>query len=222
VTYLPATELPSVSIFDYWSPATAVQRLLNGGAVDKMTVNVNGDYHEFEFSGIAKDLVDTTSFVSGDAGLTAFPAEPATGGFDLSVIPGNLGQAWLGALPQPFLTITEASLQIDNDLDARAHEFGSSTPMAISPGQRSVSFDFSLFEKDDAATAGLYQAARQRSPISVMIQLGQSSGQLFGIYLKSVIPEVPGFDDSERRLQWRFQKSRAQGTHDDEIAIAFA
>lgn len=222
VTYLPATELPSVSIFDYWSPATAVQRILNGAAIDKMSLSVNGDYHEFEFNGIAKDLVDTTSFDSGDAGLTSFPAEPATGGFDLSVVPGNLGQAWLGALPEQFLTITEASLQIDNDLDARTHEFGASTPMAISPGQRAIHFDFALFEKDDAATAGLYQAARQRSPISVMIQLGQSSGQLFGVYLKSVIPEVPSFDDGEKRLQWRFQKSRAQGTHDDEIAIAFA
>jgi hypothetical protein len=94
--------------------------------------------------------------------------------------------------------------------------------MAISPGRRTVSFDFSLFEKDDAATAGLYQAARQRSPISVMLQLGQNTGQLFAVYLKSVIPEVPSFDDGERRLQWRFQKSKAQGTHDDEIAVAFA
>ena len=28
MTYQPSTELPSVSIFDYWSPATAIQRLL--------------------------------------------------------------------------------------------------------------------------------------------------------------------------------------------------
>ena len=30
ITYVPATELPSVSLFDYWSPATAVQRMLAG------------------------------------------------------------------------------------------------------------------------------------------------------------------------------------------------
>jgi hypothetical protein len=222
ITYLPATELPSVSIFDYWSPATAVQRILNGAAIDKMSLNVNGDYHEFEFSGIAKDLIDSSSFESGDAGLTSFPAEPALCGIDLSVVPGNLGQIWLGAIQQQFLTVTEANLQVANDLDSRAREFGSAVPLATSPGKRSVSFDFSLFEKDDDATAGLYQAARQRSPISVMLQLGQSSGQLFGVYLKSLIPEIPSFDDSERRLQWRFQKSRAQGTHDDEVAVAFA
>ena len=94
--------------------------------------------------------------------------------------------------------------------------------MAVAPGSRSVYLDLSLFEKDDVATASLYQAARQRSPISVMIQLGQAQGQLFGVYLKSVVPEMPQFDDSETRLQWRFQKSQAQGTCDDEIAVAFA
>jgi hypothetical protein len=148
--------------------------------------------------------------------------EPGLGSFDLAVVPGNLGQVWLGASAQQFLTVTDASLQVANDLDTRGHEFGSSTPMAISPGVRSVLLDLSLFEKDDAATAGLYQAARQRSPISVMLQLGQATGQLFGVYLKSVVPELPEFNDSDRRLQWRFQKSRAQGTTDDEIAVAFA
>jgi phage terminase large subunit len=35
------------------------------------------------------------------------------------------------------------------------------------------------------------------------------------------IPVVPEFDDSKNRLQWKFQPSRAQGTVDDEIAVAF-
>jgi hypothetical protein len=222
ITYLPATNLPSVSLFDQWTPSTAVQRILVGAAIDKMSVSVNGDYHEFEFKGIAKDILDTTSFASGDGGLNAFPAEPALGNFDASIVPGNLGQAWIGASPQQFQTITNASLQVTNSLDERNHEFGSSTPLSIAPGPRSVLLGLSLFQKDDAATAGLYQAARQRSPISVMLQLGQATGQLFGIYLKSVIPEVPEFDDSQTRLQWRFNRSQAQGIADDEIAVAFA
>jgi len=55
-----------------------------------------------------------------------------------------------------------------------------------------------------------------------MFQLGATAGQLMGVYLKSVIPEVPQFDDSENRLQWKFASSRAQGTVDDEITVAFA
>src|SRR5215471_2928024 len=36
VTYVPATDLKSVSVFDYWSPSTAVQRLVSGAAVDQL------------------------------------------------------------------------------------------------------------------------------------------------------------------------------------------
>ena len=96
MTYTPATELASVSVFDYWSPGTAVQRLLRGAAVDTLKIVVNGDFHEFQFGGIAQDVLDTSSF-SGEAGaLDSFPAEPALAAFDYSVVPGNMGQAWLG------------------------------------------------------------------------------------------------------------------------------
>ena len=79
-TYGPATELKSVSIFDYWSPATAVQRLVRGAGVDQMDLLVNGDYHEFHFKGMAQDVLDSASFEAGVAQLQSFPAEPALAG----------------------------------------------------------------------------------------------------------------------------------------------
>ena len=222
VTYVAATELPSVSVFDYWSPGTATQRMLCGAAVDQMTVLVNGDYHEIHFSGLAQDVLDNTSFSGNAGGLQAFPAEPAVAGYDFSVVPGNLGQAWLGvSAANQFFTITSAQFVVKNSLETRAKEFGSSVPRAISPGKRSVTASLELYSQDDDATKELYQAARQQSPISAMFQLGEVEGQILGVYLKSVIPEVPEFDDSDNRLQWRFRPSRAQGTVDDEIAVAF-
>lgn len=221
VTYTPATDLPSVSIFDYWSPAAAVQRILCGGAVDEMEILVNGDYQEFHFSGMAQDLIDSSSFSGGAASLSSFPAEPALGAFDYSIVPGNMGQAWLGTTPTQFFTITTASLVLKNNLDLRAKEFGSNLPAAISPGQRTVTAQFELYSQTDSSTTALYQAARQQSPVCVMFQLGQISGQMLGVYLKSVIPEVPEFDDGKNQLQWQFRPSRAQGTADDEIAVAF-
>ncbi len=222
LTYAPATALPSVSVFDYWSPGTAVQRLLCGGAVDQMQILVNGDYHELRFSGLAQDVVDSSSF-SGEVGeLPSFPAEPALGAFDYSIVPGHMGQAWLGVAPTQFFTITSATLAVNNAVDMRAREFGTNLPKAIWPGQRAVTAAFELFSQDDEATQGLYQAARQQSPIGVMFQLGETEGQLMGVYLKSVIPEVPEFDDGENRLQWRFRASRAQGTVDDEVVVGFA
>lgn len=223
VTYVPATEIPSVSIFDYWTPSTAVQRVLAGAAVDQLDILVNGDYHEFHFRGVAQDVLDSSSFsAGGPQQLQSFPPEPALAAFDYTIVPGNLGQAWLGTSPSQFFTITSASVQLKNSLDTRTKEFGSNLPRAIAPGRRSVTATFTLHGLDDTATTGLYQAARQQSPVTVMFQLGESSGQTMAVNLKSVIPEVPEFDDSTNRLQWKFRASRAQGTADDEMTVAFA
>ena len=52
VTYPLVVFGRSASIYDAWDPTgTAVQRILNGAAMDVMKVKVNGDFHEFTFSG---------------------------------------------------------------------------------------------------------------------------------------------------------------------------
>jgi hypothetical protein len=221
VTYGLASDIPSTSIFDYWDPSGAVQRIVDGAAADTMQIKVNGDFQEFDFGGPARDLLDSASFTSGQGALTAFPAEPANTGFDYTVVPGHLGQVWMGATPAQFCTLTAGALLLSNNVQLRAREFGSDFAQCIAAGQRSVKFNFSIFEQANANTAGLYQAARQRSPMAVLLQLGQQSGQLFGAYMPAMVPEVPQFDDSETRLQWRFQNSRAQGTVNDELYIAF-
>jgi hypothetical protein len=170
---------------------------------------------------MAQDVVDSSSFSAGAAQLQSFPDEPAPGAFDYSIVPGHMGQAWLGTTASQFFTVTGATITLKNELETRNREFGSQMPRAIAPGRRSVRAAFSLYSIDDDATKMLYQAARQHSPISVMFQLGEAPGQLMGVYLKSVVPEVPEFDDGENRLQWKFRASRAQGTVDDEIAVAF-
>lgn len=219
--YQTAENLPSMTLYDYWSPSTAVQRVLGGVAVDTMSIKVNGDLHEFDFSGQAQDLVDSASFQAGQFGLAAFPTEPAVSPLSYSLVPGNLGQVWMGSSPSQFFTLTSATITFTNNLELRAREYGAILPLAIVPGQRSVSITFSIYQMDDAATPALYQAARQRSPISVMLQLGQQQGEMFGLYMQSVIPEVPAFDDSDKRQQWQFQSSRAQGSVNDEIFFAF-
>jgi hypothetical protein len=221
VTYRPQTELGSVSIYDFWSPSSAVQRIVSGAAVDQIKIDVNGDFHGFEFKGPAQELLDSSSFAGGDGGLIAFPDEPAAGAFDYSIVPGHLGQAWLGENPERFCTVTSASFVIDNDVELRAREFGCQLARSIAPGKRKVTLDLELFSQDDESTKALYQASRSRTPIQVMFQLGQATGQMIGVLLKSVVPEVPEFDDGERRLQWRFQDCQAQGTTDDEVIVAF-
>jgi hypothetical protein len=221
INYSLAESLPSASIFDYWDPSGAVQRIVEGAAMDKMQIKVNGDFQEFDFSGPARDLVDSASFASGEGGLTAFPAEPTAADFDYAIVPGHLGEVWMGVTEAQFLTITSAELTLENNIELRAKEFGSDYARCIAAAGRAVTLNFSLFELADTQTAGLYQAARQRSPISVMLQLGEQAGQLCGAYMPAMVPMVPEFDDSETRLQWKFQNNKAQGTTDDELYIAF-
>jgi hypothetical protein len=220
-TYGPGTELSSATILDFWSPGTAVQRLIYGAAVDDLQIHVNGDFHGFQFSGPACDIADSSSFQQGQAGLNAFPAEPAPANFDYAIVPGHLGQVWLGSAPDQFFTVTTATVKFANNAGLRDHEFGSILARGISPGVRSVTVDLNIYQQDDAQTKALYQAARQESPVSVMLQLGQQPGQLTGIYLKGVILATPEFDDAEMRQQWVFKNCRAQGIADDEISIAF-
>ncbi len=220
-TYGTASELPSATLFDCWSPGTSVQRALCGAALNEMKVKVNGDFHEFNFSGVAADIIDSASFESGQAGLTTYPQEPAIVPLNYSIIPGHLGEVWLGSVPSQFFTVTKAELTFNNELGLRNQEFGSTLARGITPGLRNVSLELALFQQDDSNTEALYQAARQQSPISVMLQLGQRQGELFGIYMKSVVPEVPEFDDAEKRQQWHFLNCRAQGGLNDEIFVAF-
>jgi hypothetical protein len=214
--------LPSVTLYDYWDPINAVSRMLTGAAVDTLEISVNGDYHEFVFNGPGCDLLDSQSFAPGSAGLLAFPSEPTLSEFDYSIVPGQLGEVWLGSGPNQFFTLTQASVQMKNNIDVRNQEFGSSYPRAIAPGMREVIAAFTVFAQDDAQTTGLYAAAKQRTPISAMLQLGQQQGQIMGIFLRSVTPEIPQYNDTETRLQWQFKNNLAQGTAEDEIYFAFA
>ncbi|HYO84408.1 MAG TPA: hypothetical protein VES20_23600, partial [Bryobacteraceae bacterium] len=76
VTYRPGAALPSVSVLDWWTPEDSVQRMVAGAAVDDFRVEVNSDYHQFDFSGPGHSLLDSTTFQDGEGGATSFPGEP--------------------------------------------------------------------------------------------------------------------------------------------------
>ena len=123
--------------------------------------------------------------------MQQFPAEPNSSAFDYSVVPGHLGQALIGAGGSQFFTLTAAGVELKNNLNVRHREFGATLPRALSPGARQVVTSFSLLAQDDSQTISLYQAARSRTPVPAMLQLGQNQSQLMGIFLPNVTPEIP-------------------------------
>ena len=222
LTYPVGNSLPSISLFDYWDSSTAINRVVTGATVDTLDISLNSGFHEMTFAGLAADLLDSQSFVTGSAGLQQFPMEPVLTSFDYSIVPGHLGEAWLGFTAQQVFTLTQASIKIKNNLVPRNMEFGAVYPRSIAAGPRDVSVAFSLFADDSAEVEQLYLAAKQRTPISVMFQMGQQQGQMMGVYLPSVVPEIPLYDDRETRLIWEFKANVAQGTKNDEISLALA
>ena len=222
VTYRLSNDLPSVTLYDYWDPSDAISRIITGAGVDTFAIDVNGDYHDLTYSGPAADILDNQTFVVGESGLAAFPEEPPISSFDYSVVPGHLGQVWLGTPESQFFTLTQASIEIKNNLAIRNREFGALIPTSLAPGPREVLSNFTIFAQDSAATIGLYAAAKQRIPSSAMLQLGQQQGQMMGVFLPEVVPEMPVFDDSQTRLLWAFKNNVSQGVLNDEIFIAFA
>jgi hypothetical protein len=222
VGYKLATQLSSLSLYDYWDPANAVSRLIAGAAVDKFQIDVKGDVHSLYFSGPAADILDSCSNSFGVSGLTSFPGEPALSTFNYSIVPGQLGEVWLGSPLNQVFTLTQAAIEIRNNLLVRNQEFGSAYPLALVPGPREVISSFVLFAQADSDTQNLYAAAKARTPVSALLQLGSQQSQTMAIYLPNVVPELPLFDDSETYLSWEFKNNLAQGVSNDESYLAFA
>lgn len=222
LVYRLANQLPSVSIYDYWDPVWAISRLVAGACVNKCRISVKGDQHELRFSGPAANVMDSVSGSFGKSGLAQFPLEPPTAAFEYSIVDGQLGQVWLGSPLNQVFALTEASIEIDNNLLLRNREFGSSYPAAVVPSGRQVVSSFSLFAQPDAVTQSLYAAAKLKTPIPALLQLGQQRGRMMAIYLPNVMAELPFFDDSEPFLIWEFKNSLGQGVSNDEAFLAFA
>jgi hypothetical protein len=220
-TYAPATTLRSVSLYDRWSPADAAQRIVSGATVDELVFAVNGDFHEITISGQGADLLDNKSFESGDGNLTEFPEEPELEGLFEFPVPGHLGQAWVGSGPSRVYTLSKARIKVKNNVDLRSRDFGVLSPRCIVPGDREVTVDLELYSQNQPLFDELLQAARTRTPLPLMVQLGEQAGGLCGVYLPRFVPAVPEFLDEETRLRWRLKGSLALGTAEDEVYVSF-
>ena len=100
----------------------AVQRIVSGAAVNQTKISINGDYHQFVFSGTARDVIDSASFTPGEGDLTEFPAEPALDQFDYTIVPGTPGPGLAGNTPDQYLhdhVRRDHDRQRDRDAGAR-------------------------------------------------------------------------------------------------------
>ncbi len=222
VTYRPGSTIRSLSLFDYWDPAGAVHRIAVGATVDGIAIDVSNNEPQITFSGHACDIVDSASFVSGSCGLSVFPAEPSGTAAPYSTVAATVGRVWISNYPSGSLSLLDAEVKLQNGNRLRDFEMGSAYPRAVVPGNRSVFAHFTALADSEQQAQSLCRMAKQRSTVSVVLQIGQAMGQVMAIYLPNVTPEMPVFEDGAPRLVWKFTNNEGTGVADDEISIAFA
>ena len=220
-TYATGTRLPSLTIYDYWDPASTVSRLIAGASVNELLISVAGNGHGLTFSGPAADVVDASSLTQR-SGLTIFPPEPQISNLPYVNVAGNTGQVWLGLPASERFTMTSAAIQVKNNIQMRGEDMGSAQPLALQPGARQVNIDITLVAQSDTGTASLYQFARSRATVPLFLQLGSVQGQMMAMYFPEITLAVPEFDDAQDWLSWHFQGNWAKGSPENEVHIAFA
>lgn len=221
VSYRPGDRLPSASLYDYWTPASAIQRILRGCVIDEMELELNGDFHELRFRGVAAALVDSASFEAGEGGLSSFPAEPELESLMELPVPGHLGQVWIGVEAAPLGTVASARVRIRNHVEMRWRDFGLLAPRCVVPGEREVRIDLEIYSSDSEIFEAIHASADRREPMALMVQMGEAPGAMCGFHVPNFVPAPPEFLDGEERLRWRLRGSQAQGFRDDEIYLAF-
>ncbi len=210
VSYGLAMLPPSFSLYEYWTPEAAVQRILNGAVVDELEIELNGDFHEITFRGAAAGLIDSKTFEAGQGGLAAFPPEP--GVEPIAEMP----------VPWPLETVASARIRIRNNMELRWRDFGLTEPKCAVPGDREVTVDLEIYSTSAESCEEIYACAVRREPMPFMVQMGEIPGAMCGIHIANLVPALPEFLEGEERLRWRLRGSVAQGSRDDEVQIVFA
>ncbi len=221
VSYRPAAKLPSASLYEYWTPESAVQRILRGCVVDELELELNGDFHQLTFRGEAVEVVDSASFEPGQGGLSSFPAEPELQPLMELPVPGHLGQVWIGNSGTMLGTVASARIRIRNHVEMRWRDFGLLAPRCAAPGDREVRIDLEIYSSDNEVCEAIHASADRREPMALMVQMGETPGAMCGIHVANFVPSPPEFLDGEERLRWRLRGCQAQGFQDDEIYLSF-
>ena len=93
-------------------------------------------------------------------------------------MPGHLGQVWLGTDQSRFYTVTAGTVELDNNIEMREPRVRRGQQDGAERGNaRGVRMSSSLYASTADEAGALYQATRQRTPVSVTLQLGQQAGR---------------------------------------------
>ncbi|TAL08405.1 MAG: hypothetical protein EPO02_13050 [Nitrospirae bacterium] len=197
------------------TPSTLQQRLAYGCVATNATIQLGQDVAEAEFSGEGIYELDSDTFSSEtaelQAGLTAFPVEPAgTLPSDSGIVAGFTGRAVING--SAFSGIRTATLSIGTANEVVKNNFGRFTPDETEGDERNITVSCDLNDKDAASMQALYAAFKAKTPIDMFFQIGTAALNTWVFQVKGVQLNATELDDSQRRFVRKYTNSRATGS----------
>jgi hypothetical protein len=217
--------IPSFSLFSFRTPSTLDQRIVLGAVVGDATFQLGQNVATWSANGTGIWCLDSDTFSTSDTtqkgGLVSFPTEPAAPVSNGVPTVGFTGLATIDS--QVIAEIQTATIRFRTGGVVVADTFGSYYPVLAEGAARQVSVALTIYDSDGAGIKDLRAKAVAQTPITVSLQIGTISGNIFTLTLNNVQLAQPTFDDSRNRYMCVFGDSPAHATtlaNRDEIVLA--
>jgi hypothetical protein len=226
VTYAlaDANPIPSFSLWDFRTPSTLQQRVVLGAVVSEATFTLGQNVATWSASGTGVWALDSNNYSTQgtvqQGGLSAFPVEPTT-----PVTNGNAAVGFTGVATFDGNVIAEmqtATVRVRTGNSVVNDTFGSYYPVLAEGAMRSIGLAFTIYDNDGTGIANIKTKANTQTPITVSLQIGTISGNIWTLTLKNVQVQPPAYDDSRNRFICSFPESLAHASSilvRDELAL---
>jgi hypothetical protein len=205
----------SASIWHYNDPSTVAQYVALGAVCNQLKITFGGDVPTLDFSGPAlwvldsDQLADGTMDTVGKGGITAWTARPTP------TVNGKPPAGFTGVITldgQAYGTLRQGSITLAVARNLPGDVFNSYYSTAPTPGIRSVSVDFGLYDDDSAALKALKQKSFNKTTVDLSFQIGTVAGNKWTFTTKNVMLPAPTLDYGSDRRALSFSGAKAHDT----------
>lgn len=229
---LTYTFIDDISLFALWSfrtPSTLDQRVAHTCVVQEATFNLNQDVASWQAQGECVWVLRSSDFANDDlyqqAGLGAFPTEPASPVTNGSIVPGFTGRfvaakavsastaSAFATAAFTYTTIRNATFRLQTQNLLVRDTFGSYYATITEGDVRNIELSFNIYDDDSTEVQLLKQYGDVKTPVDFFISIGTVVGNIWSHYFKNVYLASHVLGDGQLRFDARYDNSRATTTN---------
>jgi len=219
VKYTLSDDITFFTLWSFRQPSSVDHRVAHTCIVNQATFNLGQDVATWTASGDTMWVLSSKSFGSADAyqraGLTAFPAEPATPVTNGNIIPGFTGRfvmgptATIGTNAKAFPSVRNLTVTARTENAHIKDTFGSYYATSTEGGERNIAATFNVYDDDSDEVQALKLAADAKTPQNAYITVGTEAGNTFTFILRNIYLASNTLGDGQLRFDVSFGESRA-------------